>query len=163
MEKKMEVRFTIKPVWDTLSQIRDDIQKFLQVKNVDEDVMEKADVVCLELLENAVKYGIGTPDSPDVNISFKLEENMLVFYVSNGVRQNDNLQFLFDLIDKINSSDDVEALYLERLQEIAKNPKNGSQLGVYRIVYESEFSLKYNLEGTKLTLEARKTVERKFI
>ena len=163
MEKKMEVRFTIKPVWDTLSQIREDIQKFLEVKNIDEDLVEKADVVCLELLENAVKYGVGTPDSPDVNIWFKLEEDMLVFCVSNGVRKDENLQFLFNLIDKLNNSDDIEALYIERLQEIAKNPKNGSQLGVYRIVYESEFNLNYELEGSKLTIEARKVVERKIV
>jgi anti-sigma regulatory factor (Ser/Thr protein kinase) len=61
MENKMEVCFTIKPIWETISNIREDILKVLKLKNVNEETLEKADVVCLELLENAVKYGIVTP------------------------------------------------------------------------------------------------------
>ncbi|MCB1192278.1 MAG: hypothetical protein H7A23_21780 [Leptospiraceae bacterium] len=163
MEKKLEVCFTIKPVWETISQIREDFQKVLKLKRVSNDILEKADVVCLELLENAVKYGVITPDCPDVKISFELEENTLKFFVSNGVMLGSRLQYLFHLIDKLKNSDDVESLYIQRLEEIAKHPKGGSQLGIYRVVYESGFGLSYNLDGQKLTVIAQKEVIREVI
>jgi hypothetical protein len=163
MEKKMEVCFTIKPIWETISNIREDILKVLKVKNVNEDTLEKSDVVCLELLENAVKYGIVTPDCPDVKISFDLEEDVLAFYVSNGVRVDDKLQFLFELINKLKEAEDVEALYIQRLEEIAQNPRGGSQLGIYRIVFESGFQLTYTLNGNKLTIIAQKKVIREVV
>jgi hypothetical protein len=163
MEKKMEVCFTIKPIWETISNIRDDIQKVLKIKMVNEDTLEKADLVCLELLENAVKYGIVTPDCPDVKIWFELEEDVLVFYVSNGVRIDDKLQFLFELINKLRNAENVEALYIQRLEEITRNPRGGSQLGIYRIVFESGFHLRYTLEGYKLTIAAQKQVIREVV
>ena len=154
----MEVCFTIKPIWETISNIREDIQKVLKLRNINEDILENSDLVCMELLENAVKYGIVTPDCPDVKICFELQENMLLFYVSNGVNINEKLNYLFELINKLKVSEDVEALYIQRLEEIAKNPRGGSQLGIYRIVYECGFQLSYHLDGYKLTITAKKPI-----
>lgn len=162
-ETKMEVSFTIRPVWEMISKIREDVQNVLKLKHVNSVIMEKADIVCLELLENAVKYGVVTPDCPDVKISFALEGNSLVFYISNGVKIDKRLQYLFDRIDELKNSENVESLYVQRLQEIAKNPKAGSQLGIYRVVYESDFRLDYTLEGKKLTITAQKQIEREII
>ena len=49
---------------------------------------------------------------------------------------------------------------MERLHEIAQNPKSGkSQLGLYRIAYETEYLLNYEISGKKLIITATKKIE----
>jgi hypothetical protein len=62
-------------------------------------------------------------------------------------------------IDEIRNSDDPAELYTRRLQELMDNTVKGkTQLGLYRIAYEGEFSLSYRIDNSRLTIIA----ERKF-
>ena len=63
-------------------------------------------------------------------------------------------------INKIKNSPNLGELYMERLQEIALNPKSGkSQLGLFRIAYETGFTIDYEISGKKLIVKATKKIE----
>lgn len=151
--------FTIKPVWETISVIRGLIREALEDKRVSQELLDSTDIVCMELLENAVKFGVSTPDCSEVVLNTDFSNAQLTLVISNGVLSRDNAGYLLDILDKVASGGDVEAMYVDRLNEIAENPKSGrSQLGILRIMYETGFQLTYKLEGQKLTLTAQRKI-----
>lgn len=115
----------------------------------------------MELFENAIKYGLSTDDASDVSLEISYsKEHELNISVSNGIESVESVQAFIDFLDKIKNAKDLEALYMERLKEIAENPKTGqSQLGLFRIAYETEFNLKYEISGKKITVIATKKIE----
>ena len=85
--------------------------------------------------------------------SFDDEDKELKIAVCNGIESQEKIQDFLDLLNKIKNSNDLEGLYMERLHEIAQNPKSGkSQLGLYRIAYETEYLLNYEISGKKLII-----------
>ncbi len=165
MSKEIDIKFFFKfnaePVWSIVSDIRKQIKSLISKKNFIEDAIENLETAAMELFENAIKYGISTADAIDVVLDISYDEtNELKILVSNGIESIESIQNLLDFINKIKASPNIEELYMERLQQIALNPKSGkSQLGLLRIACETKFFIDYEISGNKLTIIATKQLK----
>ena len=161
MDIKFYLKFSAKPVWNTVFEIRQKIKALIAKKKFTEEVIEAMETVSMELFENAIKYGVSTEDATDVSLEIIYDEiSELKIIVSNGIESKDSIKNFSELIESILNSKDLEAMYMQRLNEIAQNPKSGkSYLGLYRIAYETGFKLAYEITGKKLIVIASREIE----
>jgi hypothetical protein len=155
--KSVNFKYAIGSMWDTVKQVRDRVDSI--VKKIDDDLSYASKMTASELIENAVKYGCGIHEGE--GIAFELEvttDEILIKTVNRIINQEDYL-IVKSHIDKISATDNPEALYISRLMELMENSKPGqSQLGLYRIAYEGEFMLKYELKDDILTVIATRKI-----
>jgi hypothetical protein len=156
------LQFKAKPIWNIVIELRSKLRDLDDLKGFSEENIESIETVIMELFENAVKYGLSTKDAEEVTLELSFcEENELKISVSNGIESIESIKSFLEIIQKIQNTEDLESLYIERLNEIAENPKSGkSQLGLFRICYESGFNLDYKISGNKLTIDSTKTMEK---
>lgn len=156
---QVKISIIIKPTWNLVKEVQVKAEKFMREKNMSSDIIDAAIMCSTELIENAVKYGAEKPDGSSIDFDLRATENMIEIVVSNGYHTEKDLQNVMEHINKIKSSDDPAALYVERLQELLDNPKPGvSQLGLYRISYEGGFKLDYRHENMTLTIVATRKI-----
>jgi hypothetical protein len=155
------MKFSAKPIWNVVTDIRKQIKALIEKKDFTIDNIEAMEIVSMELFENAIKYGLSTDDATEVSLEISYDnDSELRISVSNGIESAESIQDFIDFLNKIKDATNLEALYMERLKEIAQNPKSGqSQLGLFRIAYETQFNLKYEIVGKKLTVVATKNIE----
>lgn len=156
------LEFTTQPIWDMVIQIRKKVKFILESQQYSKDIVESTEIAAMELLENAVKYGVCTVDCPSVDLKLKSDEQKknITIVIANGITDVDSIRTLTELLEKLKNVEDVGLLYMERLEQIMANPKSGkSQLGLLRIVYETGFNLDYKVTGTKLEIIGNKIVE----
>ena len=142
MNDRIVIEKTISPTWNTISMIADQVEASMLGK--DSNLVSGTVTVLTELIENAVKYGESIPEKKDSNIELHLEidEGKVQIFISNYVRNNNNLKAFKEHVDKINKTNDPESLYVERLNELMNESKfEESQLGLYRISFEGKFDL----------------------
>lgn len=109
-----------------------------------------AGIAVSELVENAIKYGTGS-----VDVRCEVVEELLRIVVSNGISNQTDLDEVKRHIDRINAAPDPLQLYSQRLTELMEDaPSNSSQLGLYRIAYESACRLAYTIHEGQLEIEA---------
>ncbi len=154
------ISISIKPTWSIVKEIKEKADRFMSEKGALKDVKEASIMCATELIENAVKYGTEKPGGGNIEFDLSVEDNRVVIKISNGIKSNSDITNVTEHIDKLKESDDPAQLYTDRLMELMENPKPGiSQLGLYRIAYEGEFSLDYTYSDKILTVIA----ERNFI
>jgi len=161
MDIKFYFKFSARPVWDIVSDIRKQIKSLVAKKSFTQEIIENMETAAMELFENAIKYGVSTQDAIDVILDISCDESKeLRISVSNGIESIESIQGFLEFVNKIKNSHDLTELYMERLQEIALNPKSGqSQLGLFRIAYETGFTIDYEISGKKLIVKATKRIE----
>jgi hypothetical protein len=151
-------QFTLSPLWQGIQEVKEGFHNFLKNNNIESETLEYSDIVCVELLENSVKYGVSSIDCPSISISFKIREDEIYFVVSNGVVDSPSLQSFVNLVQTLLTCENRDELYLNRLNEVASNPKAGSQLGIYRIFCDTGYTLNVELNNTKLTIIAKRKI-----
>ena len=152
---KIIINKTISPSWDIVHEILDQIKESISIDH--SNLIDATTTVVNELLENALKYGKFIPENPEYNISLHIEidETIIKILISNYVADKKNLDQFTSHIDRINETDNPKDLYIERLKELAKgNNFEESQLGLFKIGYESKFYLEYKFENDILTIVA---------
>lgn len=87
------------------------------------EVKDAVSFIANELLENAMKYNYG-PAQKSVNITMKLHEDHIIFYISNAVDPK-GLEDFYAFIQKMLTEDPHE-MYLEQLLANADDEENGS-------------------------------------
>ncbi|MCP4350716.1 MAG: hypothetical protein GY795_35050 [Desulfobacterales bacterium] len=140
----------IKPVWDSLEQIINKTESSLE--NLGSELSDASIMAATELVENAIKYG-----NSKTMIEFAITaDDQIRITVSNTIRAQQDYEEVKYLIDKISRSDDLYALFTERLLDISKtdNKYVRTRLGLIRIAYEGRFEMTYNLKDDFLTITA---------
>ncbi len=157
MNEEIAINLSIKPTWSIVRDIQAKASEFMQNRNQPEDAIESTIMCVAELIENAIKYGIETPDGRNIECDFMAHDDTIFISVSNSIRDENDLNKLINHIQRIQSSDNVADLYIERLQELMDNPPSGeSMLGLYRIAYEGGFKLDYKYVNGVLSVFAEK-------
>ena len=140
--------FKVKPVYEVIRDIRLQIRRLLREFPI--EIIDSAEIVGSELLENAVKYGKSLPNFPEVVFSLDSSETYISITVSNGTFEDDHIQKFILLVNKIiklQKSKERQTLYIDRLKEILENPDDPhSRLGLCRIMYETNYMIEYKLE-----------------
>jgi hypothetical protein len=118
------------------------------------EIRDASVMVTGELVENAVKYGACVPELADVVVRFRVDERRVEIVVSNGVATQAALEEVAARIDEIRASESPESIYVARLQELLRSPGARGGLGLYRIGFEGEFALTFDIVGQVLTVRA---------
>ncbi|MCP4137797.1 MAG: hypothetical protein GY754_42945 [bacterium] len=159
MSDEMAINVSIKPTWSIVNEIQEKCTAFMESKGKDKDLTEATMMCVTELIENAVKYGTEKPGGGNIEFELHADNDRVSVVVSNGINADDDITILISNIDRIKATDDPAQLYTERLMELMENPKPGvSQLGLFRIAYEGEFSLDYKYENNVLTISADRNI-----
>ncbi|MCP4131565.1 MAG: hypothetical protein GY754_11355 [bacterium] len=159
MNEEISINMSIQPTWSMVRKIQERAKEFMKSKGKDKDATEAMTMCVTELIENAVKYGMETPEGGDIEAEFLVHDNTVFIKVINGIRLDSDIKNFIEHIEKIKNTDDPASLYTSRLMELMENPRPGeSQLGLYRIAYEGEFKLDYKYENKVLTVFAEKNL-----
>jgi hypothetical protein len=148
--------FKVKPAYEVIRDVRLQIRRLLRAFPI--EIIDSAEIVGSELLENAVKYGRSLPDFPEVVFSIDSSETHISMTVSNGTFEDEHIQKFLSLTNKIiqlQKSKERQSLYIDRLKEILENPNDPhSRLGLCRIMYETNYMLEYKFEKGILHVSA---------
>lgn len=157
---EVTISLSITPTWSILREVRDKAESFMKQKGAAHDVVESTIMCAVELVENSIKYGSSAAGTATIHFDLGADSDRVRIMVSNGVRDEDDALRVRTNIERIKSSDDPGALYTERLQQLMEDPRPGeSQLGLYRIAYEGEFTLDCTYRDGILTVLAERTYE----
>lgn len=157
MNDEVTISLSITPTWSILKEVREKTETFMKKKMAGNDIIESTIMCAVELVENSIKYGSSASGSSNIQFDLGTESDRVRIRVSNGIRDENDVENVRTHIDKIRSSGDPGALYTERLQQLMKNSRPGeSQLGLYRIAYEGEFTLDYTYRDRILTVLAER-------
>jgi len=152
MDKNINIKYDIAPLWGIVKEIRNEVESLLKGK--DKELAYAGKMIASELIENAIKYGSAAEQEKGIMFDLHADIKQVVIKVSNEIKFKDDYDNLVTHIDKINSTDDIKGLYVERLKKLMESPKEKSQLGLYRIAYEGKFNLKYEYENNLVTVIA---------
>ncbi len=154
----MELNWKIKPEYKAISEVK----ALFSDKLVAEGIPFSYDIEMgfTELMENSIKYSQETPDYNDINVKITLDNRILVITLSNYVKTDDDVRSLTTIINRINEYGKTLNLYLDRINEIISQDGIGkSQLGLYRIAYEAEFDITYDMiDNKKIAITIKKEV-----
>jgi len=159
MEDKIIIKITKVPTWEIVAEIRDKVRLILA--GMTDHIVDSSEMVAAELVENAVKYGASIEGAPSVDFFFEYNaaDKKVTVKVVSGIGAVGNLNKLKETIDTIKKSDDKAALYTGRLMEMMENPKlSESGLGLYRMAYEGEFDLDYDIKENVLKIIATRKI-----
>jgi hypothetical protein len=159
MNEDVSFNISIKPTWSIVRELQEKTAQFMNEKKKSKDISEASIMCATELIENAVKYGTEKPDGSNIDFELHADNEKIMIKVANGIKSEEDKDNVAEHIDKIKESDDPSMLYTERLMELMENPKPGiSQLGLYRIAYEGEFTLDYSYQNKILTISAERKI-----
>lgn len=154
MTKNISFTHKIDPLWDAVKQIRNKVEASLK-NECSQELCDASKMTASELIENAVKHGSAVDNGEGIHFEFVATEKQIKVTAANKVQYKEDFETLQCYIDKINGSDDPQELYLERLKMLMDNTRLvKTQLGLFRIAYEGEFTLDYNFEDNILTVIA---------
>ena len=154
----MELDWKIKPEYKAISEVK----ALFSDKLVAEGIPFSYDIEMgfTELMENSIKYSQDASDYNDINIKITLNKRSLVITLSNYVKTDEDVRSLTTIINRINEYGKTKNLYLDRINEIISQDGIGkSQLGLYRIAYEAEFDITYEMiDSKKISITIKKEV-----
>jgi hypothetical protein len=149
-------RVALKSQWDDIARISEKIAG--QFQGESRDTIDAIKMVCHELCENVVKYGlfVSTEQSPTLKVS-KEDDGTVIISTTNKIKSPEDKKNVIEHLKEIHSIEDKSKVYINRLDEIKKERgKSGSRLGLYRIAFETNFKLGYQMDGDSLTIIAVK-------
>ena len=145
MDDHITFNCTIDLNWSIINQIRDKVASL--VESHGEDLAYACKMTSSELVENAIKYGCYIAGKKGIELSLSLKDNEVRISVANGIINKEDLENVKTHIKAINSSNNPQELYINRLKTLLEKPElNQSQLGLFRIAFEGEFSLEYDYD-----------------
>jgi hypothetical protein len=155
VEQIIHLSYQIDPIWDIVKQIREQVVSALAAYS--EDLRQASQMTASELMENAVKYGTRISDAGGIDFELTATALQIMIVVSNRILAQEDYHEVQRHIDLLNAPGaNPEALYLNRLQALMTAEHSGekTQLGLFRIVYEGQFTLHYHFEQEILTIRA---------
>lgn len=149
------IKCKIKPAWHIIEGVQKKIREFIFIKLANQEISEATEMCATELIENAIKYGAGSPLEGCIDFTLKVERKTVEIVVKNSIKRFLDVENVDRLVKLIRRTGDPERLYIERLNELMESPLPGlSQLGLLRISYEGGFCLDYSFKEGILTVEA---------
>jgi len=154
--KNFTYKFAFKPNWNYINKIRK--KTFYKFKRYDLSFAEETKLVASELCENAVKYSKSNSNNIIKFELNKTNDKIRISVYSNFII-NEDINKLKEEINKINKTEEPEKLYTDRLLYLIENINIGqSQLGLYRIIYETKYKLSYKIIGNILAVIAERNL-----
>lgn len=158
MEEEVKISYQIKPFWKSVNTIFDKVKKALS--EYPQNISDAVAMTSVELVENAVKYGCKGKHCHTIDYNLLILHDNVRIEVVNSFENRDDCDNLITYIDRINSEAEPRSLYGKRLRELlaGQAPVSPSQIGLFRIVSEGEFSLDYRIDAPLVTIVAKRAI-----
>ncbi|MDH5717050.1 MAG: ATP-binding protein [Spirochaetia bacterium] len=141
------LKLNIKPVWEEIDVVRDQVHKFLTENKFDINKIHAIVMTASELCENAVKYGADSIKKDIISITIDIEKNEIITEVKNKIKdiEDSDLKRLDETIQWIRGYQNPFEAYIEKLKHISTKEleKGESGLGLVRIAYEGQSILDF--------------------
>ncbi|WP_437517888.1 hypothetical protein [Sorangium sp. So ce1099] len=147
---------SLSPLWSNLRATRASVREALA--QYPSALVDAAAMTACELLENAIKYGEEVPRAPAILFTLSLTEDTISIVTINGCTAPESVERLFCRIQSLRDAPDLQALYVERLQELIGRPGEGANIGIYRIALEGGFALDATYADEVVTVTATRRI-----
>jgi len=136
--------------------IRKFVQAYYDLVIRDADLLDRMAMTTHELMENVAKYAADS--SSELRIAYRPDGRppCLEIAVTSRIAP-ENVAPLLELVERLSSTDDVQALYIQMIRESACR-EDGSGLGLIRIRAEGEMTLTAEAVGDCVCIRASASV-----
>jgi hypothetical protein len=121
-----------------------------------ESIRQSARLVASELMENVIKYGEVLPDGSPPIVCVQQSAGVLTIRSRNGVAEAQDVQRIFDILQRLRTRKDVQSVYIEAIVQAMAARGKSAALGLLRIAAEATFELDARFEDGVLEIIARK-------
>jgi hypothetical protein len=149
-----EQRLRLPLSWGFIARVRSTVAEALSDQTA--DLRDAAVMVASELAENVIKYGEPLGDEECGFVSLVSTRDSVLLRTTNGVSSPERAAFVARQIEEIATSEDVGALYEQRMLSLLSSSEPDSQLGLLRIAYEGNFRLSCSYQAPRLTICAER-------
>jgi hypothetical protein len=151
----VETRLRLPLSWNFIEGVRATVNE--RLAHAPAELRESAVMVASELAENMVKYGEPLAQDDCGYVTLSIGPGLVEVKTMNGVTSARRAEEVIDRIQAIAASDDVEALFRQRMKEMLESPGDPhSYLGLLRIAYEGNFRLSCDYTAPVLTIIAHR-------
>jgi hypothetical protein len=150
MEAHLQLTFA--PMWPNVREIRQRVGAAL--KDCPAQLRSAAVMTASELVENAIKYGESVPAASTVTFVMDASPAVLSMRVVNGSTNSAGVAELQRRVQELRASEDKQALYLARLEQLLADADESGKLGIYRIGFEGGFDLQLEYTNDVVTVTA---------
>src|SRR4029453_9611103 len=131
------LQLTFEPMWPNVREIRKRVADALETCPA--RLRSATIMTSSELVENAIKYGESVPAARTVTFLLAAPPGMLFIRVVNGSTNASGVAEVERRVEELRRSEDKQALYLARLEQLLANAEESGKLGIYRIGFEGGF------------------------
>jgi anti-sigma regulatory factor (Ser/Thr protein kinase) len=146
------LQLSFEPMWPNVREIRERVGAALE--HCSPQLRSAAIMTSSELVENAVKYGERVAGAKEVTFVLEANAERLSIRVVNGSTNAAGVAQLQRRVAELTGTEDKQALYLARLEEILTSPDESDRLGLYRIGVEGGFDLQLDYKDEVVTMTA---------
>jgi hypothetical protein len=147
---------SLRPVWSNLRATRASVRNALA--QYPSALVDAAEMTACELLENAIKYGEEVPAARAIRFTLSLTEDRIELVTINGCTDRGSVNRLLCRIESLRSAPNKTELYIEQLEELLVSPREGANVGIYRIAMEGGFALDATYADDTVTVTATRRI-----
>jgi hypothetical protein len=139
LNEELSIRLRVPAEWSGIEPVREAVGKVLHVVCTDRDVEDAVSMVCAELLDNALRYGV--PDPKGISFSLQILEGQLVVSVSHAVAfGSPDVPRLLDRLAWVGRQADPAQAFVEALAQVGARMTDapgdgGAGVGLARVAY----------------------------
>ena len=139
LNEELSIRLRVPAEWAGIEPVREAVGKVLHVVCTDRDVEDAVSMVCAELLDNALRYGV--PDQSGISFSLQILEGQLVVSVSHAVAfGSPDVPRLLDRLAWVGRQADPAQAFVEALAQVGARMTDapgdgGAGVGLARVAY----------------------------
>ncbi len=157
MSQSKSLVYNVEPIWNLIDKIRKNVETALE--DFDAQIRAVSIMVASELIENAIKYGASIKEGEGIRFELIIENNLIQITVKNKIAEVKDLDNFKGHIELIKTSDNFMELYVSRLEKLLTNKTiEKSELGLYRIVADGQFTINYDYKDDILSVIAYREI-----
>lgn len=154
MNTKNKITYRFNPDWSKLERIQKLVSDFCFDNSLSRESEDSLQMVCCELVENAIKYGHFPDDQVQIEMSLRIKNKSVTIEVRNQIKEEEShsLVLLDGQIQWIRGYQNPYEAYVEKLKDItSRELKPGeSGLGLVRIAYEGNSILDFYVDENNI-------------
>lgn len=150
------IKLQLAPAWEHVNATREYLSSVLSHTLGDAAVASQIALAAHELIENAIKYSAS--DRSKIRIHVEERSRAMVVTVENDARRQDIATLVTEISAVADTKDPME-YYRNKIELAVKRTDGRACLGLARIRFESQMSIKWTISGTRVRISAVRNLD----